>query len=453
MKRKAVALTLAAGMAVSLLAGCGSQAKESSDAKSTQKEEASEAKSEAKAEGADITLWTYPVGNWGKAEVVDGLLASFNEKYPDINVTVEYLDYTNGDDQINTAIEGGQAPDLVLEGPERLVTNWGAKGYMVDLSDIFTEENTKDMSDAVKNACKSADGKVYEYPLCTVAHCMAINKDMFEKADALKYLDEETHKWKSTEDFLKAVQAVYDSGQENVLAVYCAGQGGDQGTRALINNMYGGKFTNDAHTEYAANSDENAKALQALVDQKGVNFDASLVGGDEINLFRQEQLAVSLCWNASQQNNAENAEAGKTNNGSTILPMEFPSNGDVALCGGIWGFGIFDNGDDAKVEAAKQFIDFMANENAKESVKTSGFFPAHNDITGIYEGTDTAATMDMFQKYFMPDMGDYYQVVPGWATARTEWWNMLQRIGTGSDVKTELKTFADNANAATKEAK
>ena len=61
------------------------------------------------------------------SENVDGLIKAFNEKYPNVNVTVEYLDYTNGDDQVNTAIEGGQAPDLVLEGPERLVANWGAR--------------------------------------------------------------------------------------------------------------------------------------------------------------------------------------------------------------------------------------------------------------------------------------------------------------------------------------
>ena len=28
---------------------------------------------------------------------------------------MEYLDYTNGDDQVNTAIEGGSAPDLIME--------------------------------------------------------------------------------------------------------------------------------------------------------------------------------------------------------------------------------------------------------------------------------------------------------------------------------------------------
>ena len=69
----------------------------------------------ADSESTDITLWTYPIGNWGDAATVDGMIANFNEAHPEINVTVEYLDYTNGDDQINTAIEGGQAPDIVLE--------------------------------------------------------------------------------------------------------------------------------------------------------------------------------------------------------------------------------------------------------------------------------------------------------------------------------------------------
>ena len=49
---------------------------------------------------------------------------------------------------------------------------------------------------------------------------------------------------------------------------------------------------------------------------------------------------------------------------------------------------------------------------------------------------------------FMNYLGDYYQITPGWATARTEWWNMLQRVGTGEDVTTAVKTFCDNANAA-----
>ena len=49
---------------------------------------------------------------------------------------------------------------------------------------------------------------------------------------------------------------------------------------------------------------------------------------------------------------------------------------------------------------------------------------------------------------FMPYFGDYYQVVPGWAEARTAWWNMLQQIGSGEDIRAALETFDRTASAA-----
>lgn len=458
MKKRLMAGVMATVLAAAGLAACGGgSAPAAPETKGTEAAAAAEtqmteAVASEEAVKADITLWTYPVGKWGDSVTVDGLIQSFNAKYPDIGVTVEYLDYTNGDDQVNTAIEGNAAPDIVMEGPERLVANWGAKGLMVDLTEMFEKDSASDIYDTVKSACLGKDGKYYEYPLVMVAHSMAINKTMFENANALQYLDLENHSW-TTENFLKAVQAVYDSGQQNVGAVYCAGQGGDQGTRALINNMYGGRFTNPEHTEYAASSEENVKALEALVAQDGINFDASIAGGDEITLFRNGTLAMSFCWNAAQQNNSDNAEAGKTNNGDEIIPMQFPSDdGKAELCGGIWGFGIFDNGDENKIAAAKIFIDFMTNDESqvKDSVAASGFFPVHKNLTGVYDGTATADVMKVFTEKFMPSMGDYYQVVPGWAQARTEWWNMLQRVGTGGDAATELAAFQENANAAAK---
>lgn len=462
--KKVTSLALAAVMAASLI-GCSkpannqststktstasSAAKSSAAASTTSATNTASTPASSTGEKTAITLWTYPIGKWGDSATVATLVESFNKKYPDISVSVEYLDYTNGDDQVNTAIEGGQAPDIVMEGPERLVANWGAKGLMVDLSDLYTDAS-KDFYETVVNACKSTDGKAYEYPLCMVAHCMAINKKVFEEADAMKYLDAEKHTW-TTDNFLKAVQAVHDKGQENVMAVYCSGQGGDQGTRALINNLYGGTFTNPEHTQYTIDDEKNIKALEALKNQKGVNFDPSIAGGDEITLFRNGTLAMSLCWNASQQNNSDNAAAGTTNDGAEILPMQFPSeDGNAKLCGGIWGFGIFDNKDEAKIKAAKTFIDFMANdpEQVKESVKASGFFPVHSELKDVYAGTEIADTMAMFTTNFMPSMGDYYQVTKGWPETRTAWWNMLQKVGAGDDIKTVVAECNKEANAA-----
>ena len=449
--KKQVSAFLAAGMAASLLVGCGggaasSSAAPASTAESTTSEAApAESTDDAAGQAADITLWTYPIGKWGDSDSVNELLADFNAQYPDIHVTVEYLDYTNGDDQVNTAIEGGSAPDLVMEGPERLVANWGAKGLMADLSDLWTDEQKADISASVEAACKSSDGAYYEYPLCMTAHCMAINKTVFEAADAMQYVDEDTHTW-TTENFLKAVQAVYDSGKTDVGAIYCSGQGGDQGTRAIINNMYGGTFTDAAHTKYTADSAENIKAIQALYDQDGINFDASINGGEEITLFRNGTLQMAFCWNIAQQTNSDNGPAGTTNNGDDILFMAFPTDsGDPQLCGGIWGFGIFDNGDDNKIAASKTFIDFMANsDETAKAVKTSTYFSVKNSLSDLYADD---AIMSEYQK-LMPYLGDYYQVVPGWAEARTAWWNMLQQVGSGADVTTAVNEFCTTANAA-----
>ncbi len=461
-KRKVMALALSCVMVCSLAACGGKDAgadqtaadpapapaekteapAENTEAPAEKTEASTEAVAPADtAQAADITLWTYPVGKWGDSAVVDGLIANFNAVYPDIHVTVEYLDYTNGDDQINTAIEGKHAPDLVLEGPERLVANWGAKGLMVDLGDLWTDEAKSLIYDSVQSACMGSDGVFYEYPLCMTAHTMAINRDIFEAADALQYLDEETGTW-TTEDFQKAVQAVYDSGQTNVGAVYCSGQGGDQGTRALVNNLYGGTFTNAEHTEYTANSEENVKALELLKSMDGINFDASIAGGDEVNMFCNGTFAMAFCWNATQEKN--NQDQGNIN--FEVLPMAFPSeDGRPQLCGGIWGFGIFDNGDEAKIQAAKTFIDFMANDEkqAVESVKASNFWPV-KDLGDIYAGDELMTEYAKFVEY----MGDYYQVVGGWAEARTAWWNMLQQIGSGADVKTAVEEFVTTANAA-----
>ena len=199
--KKQVSALLAAGMAASLLVGCGGGAASSSAARCRALRRVALLLRPLLPQNPPMApparLLTSPCGPTPSASgaipmSVNELLADFNAQYPDIHVTVEYLDYTNGDDQVNTAIEGGSAPDLVMEGPERLVANWGAKGLMADLSDLWTDEQKADISASVEAACKSSDGAYYEYPLCMTAHCMAINKTVFEAADAMQYVDLKT---------------------------------------------------------------------------------------------------------------------------------------------------------------------------------------------------------------------------------------------------------------------
>ncbi len=386
-------------------------------------------------EDVELTLWTFPVGNWGNPTAVSNILTSFYREYPNIEITVEYLNYDNGDDKVSQAVSDGCPPDLILEGPERLVSNWGEQGWMVDLSDLWESEQARAIYEPIKEACLCRDGAYYEFPICMSAHCMAINYDMFREAGALQYIDENAHTW-TTEGFIQAVHALTANGQKNAGIIYCKNQSGDQGTRALVNNLYGGTFTNDAHTAYTVDSEENRKALQLLYDLEGITFEPDFTSSDAIDLFCQKETAMCFCWNESIE---VQQTLNNTNLDFEVFPIAFPCNGNVPkLQGGIWGFGIFNSGNDERIEAAKTFIRYITENDGSytRAVRTSSYWPAR-DMGNIYENDMLMTEYSIF----MPYIDDYYQITPGWTQARTAWWQMLRKVGAGEDIAEAMKGF------------
>ena len=159
---------------------------------------------------------------------------------------------------------------------------------------------------------------------------------------------------------------------------------------------------------------------------------------------------MAFCWNIAQQLDPNTAGTGAGLNalGEEIMFLAFPSDSTPQLCGGIWGFGIFNNGDDAKVAAAKTFIKYMCDSAATaDAVKAANYFAVRNTA----EGTDLSgiwADNEIMNQYnvLMPMLGDYYQVTTGWAEARTAWWNMLQAVGAGEDIAASVELWANTAN-------
>ena len=325
---------------------------------------------------------------------------------------------------------------------------------MLDISDLFTAEAKANLTSGSQMDCFLGEA-AYEYPLCVSAFCMAINKNVFEAAGAMQYLNAETHTWNSVADFIAAMDAVYAYTGKQVGAVFCGGQGGDQGTRELVKHLKGGSLTNPEHTEYTWNEQANIDALTFLANWDAVEFDPSIVGGEEIALFYNGTLNVAFCWNAAQQTNPNTANtgAGLTASGDEIMYMAFPADNtaDIRLGCQNYGFGIFDKGDESKVLAAKEFIKyFCAGEGAAAAVRATNNFPADTTITGTYVGHEAEAILNEYNANMLPLAGDYYQGTIGWAEARTNWWNMLQEVG-ASDGSVEaiteiVNTRCDMAN-------
>ncbi len=385
----------------------------------------------------EISLWTYPIGEWGNANSLAPLINAFRRVHPEVSIVIKTVDYTTGDAEVAQAIAEDRAPDLILEGPERLVANWGAGGYMLPLNDLWEGEETEDIYESVERACRK-DGTYYIYPLCMTTHCMAINSDLFREAGAWQYIDEESHTW-TTEDFWNAVAAIdaYNKEQgfdRDVAAIYCNGQGGDQGTRALVNNLYGGTFADGK--VYTVDSAENIKALERLARTEGIRFAPDMNGGEEQAAFCEGELAMSFCWNVVAE---LNQAISHPDFAASIFPMAFPAEEgkEPSLQGGIWGFGVFDNHDEARAAAAKEFIRFIGEEDYTRAVTTSSYLPVRKLERDPYESDALMTEYDIFSRY----LGDYYQITPHWTEARAAWWKLLQAVGAGADVAEAIAGF------------
>ena len=443
--KKPLALLLAAGMTLGLAAcGNGSQGNSESPAPGGETGGSSSGT-------VELNLWSFNVGGFAEASNWEPIIAAFNEQNPNIKITVTPINYQDGDQKLTSAITAGTGPDIIFEGPERIVGNYAREGLMVDLSDLW-ETGGSDIAEGISSVSQ-LDGTYYMYPLSVAAHCMAINYDVFEAAGALQYIDEETRTW-TTDNFVKAMEAVRDAaaaGTVNVATpgiIYCGAQGGDQGTRALVNNLYSDYYVNEDGTSYLANSENNVKALkllQDMVNNGSMSANASFAAADELQAFANQTCAVSFCWNYS--NYTQYAEQTQF----TPFAMAFPSDdGKPELeMAGPYGFGVFNNKDEAKIEAAKKFVQFVCDDQTTgiEAVKTTGFFPVHADWGDVYAGDADAETRAPFA--LMSDyLGRYYNLTGGWTEQRGDWWPMLAEImTTGADVQTAADNFVQQANA------
>lgn len=443
--KKPLALLLAAGMTLGLAAcGNGSQGNSESPAPGGETGGSSSG-------AVELNLWSFNVGGFAEASNWEPIIAAFNEQNPNIKITVTPINYQDGDQKLTSAITAGTGPDIIFEGPERIVGNYAREGLMVDLSDLW-ETGGSDIAEGISSVSQ-LDGTYYMYPLSVAAHCMAINYEAFEAAGALQYIDEETRTW-TTDNFVKAMEAVRDAaaaGTVNVATpgiIYCGAQGGDQGTRALVNNLYSDYYVNEDGTSYLANSENNVKALkllQDMVNNGSMSANASFAAADELQAFANQTCAVSFCWNYS--NYTQYAEQTQF----TPFAMAFPSDdGKPELeMAGPYGFGVFNNKDEAKIEAAKKFVQFVCDDQTTgiEAVKTTGFFPVHADWGDVYAGDADAETRAPFA--LMSDyLGRYYNLTGGWTEQRGYWWPMLAEImTTGADVQTAADNFVQQANA------
>ena len=429
--KKVLALVMSLAMVLSL-AACGEKAPASSAGS------ASAGSSAPSAAQTEIVWWAFPtfgVDSGYEQELADAFMAS----NPDVKITVETIDFQSGPDALTSAITAGTAPDVLFDAPGRII-EYGNAGNLVSLDDMIDSLKSDLASESLLETCVGADGSYYMYPISSSPFYMGLNKEMLEAADALQYVNLEGDRTWTTDNFVKMCEALRDAGVCMTPGiVYCGAQGGDQGTRALVNNLYSGTIVgSDGKWNVGAEGVKALELLKSMYDNKSMDAGFSMAAADELQQFQQETCAMTFCWGTSNAKSYASEDY-------TQISVPFPSDDGVPeLEYLVNGFCVFDNGDDAKADAAKRFIAFICDdaEWGPKSVVQTGAFPVRASFGNLYEGNEEMSLLASWSQYY----GPYYNTRAGFAAMRPLWFNMLQQVFNGTPAQEAADAFNTNAN-------
>lgn len=370
------------------------------------------------------------------------MIAAFEAKNPDIDVQLEMLDFESGPAKIASNILGKTPPNVVFDAPGRIIT-WASEGILADLNGMFSDEDKADISKGVQEASKYK-GDYVMYPLGTAPFTMGFNKTMLEQHGLLDMLPLAGDRTWTLEQYEALLRALKEKGEAGAV-IFCKTQGGDQGTRAFLANLYGGSVMNDDLSAYTTNEEPFVKALdwtmKAIEEgllEEGTGFD----GTAAIDEFAAGRVSHTILFGTGLYN-LRKAALDEMGIEAVLVPYPAPE-GKAELEFLVSGLCVFKNEDEKVVEASKRFVEFVANdaEWAAKNIAQAGQFSPRASVTAVVEDPEIAYGATMSKMF-----GKYYNTVPGFAQMRTFWFASLQAAFSGEKTAQEaMDYFTGEAN-------
>lgn len=401
----------------------------------------------------EIALWTFPnfTSETGKSgDFERSLIAAFEAQYPSIKVNFTQVSFTDGDSVIEAAIKAGTPPDVVYDAPGRILV-WAQRGLLEPLDDILATEKPS-ITTGLLTVSTGTDRRTYMYPMHQVPFSMAFNKELLEDLDVIDLLPYKRRDRQWTvleyETLLKALKAKLPAGKVPGVFYYKT-QGGDQGTRAFLVNLYGNAgLLNEDYSQYIFNTPEAVKNLAwtARALKQGWLLDgADLTSNDAIALFAGGKAAHTILY-SPQLNKMYDGKRNYNGKDFTSIYMPFPNDSQSPLLEFLAGGAcLFKSDDSAKLEAAKSLIHFAATDKvwAPRLVAATGGFPASEKVQIAFNDSELLYN-SVLQRFF----GQYYNNIQGFSTMRGYWNTLLKETMTGKDIQASADSFVRQANTS-----
>jgi len=183
MRKKLLSLSAAIVIAVSTLAGCGDTSSNETSSSDTSAEGGSQEDStEEGASGDKVTLSLCWWGNQKRNDVTKQAVDLYMSQNPNIEIKVEFTDWSGYWDKMSAMAAGGNLPDIIQQDYS-YIAQYQKSGQLADLTE-FIENGTIQTENIVDSIIESGsiDGKVYGLSLGSNAPAMTYDKAIVEEA-------------------------------------------------------------------------------------------------------------------------------------------------------------------------------------------------------------------------------------------------------------------------------
>ena len=313
----------------------------------------------------EIEYWQYNFG--ARVEAMDALIAQFEEENPNIDVIHNSgIAYDNFRTELAASVAAGVGPDVVT-----LFYGWIPSfvdaGYLVPLPEPFTEEYINENFVPMVSGSAAFEGEYYAVPTAVRSLALFYNVDLLEEAG----YDSPPE---TLSEFVEIAEAttVYDGepSLDNIAisgySVQMSGQA-HHWFREVLLRQYGGVPYNEDNTEVLFDSPEGCEAFTWLTQ-----FETDLLTGtnegiggtaDADDAFVAGLSALHIDGSFRLGTIARNNP--DLNFGIAELPTLGPD-GERHTYGSYWTHGITRRaaGDDARLEAATKFLEFVTSPEA-----------------------------------------------------------------------------------------
>lgn len=277
---------------------------------------------------------------------------AFMEQYGAANVTIQVKMFALTDEiaAITETFDTEDAPDILFEGYFNMA-GYIHTGRVVPLDDMITKEIREDIYDMAWSMSMT-DGKTYMMPYLNMQNILIYNKEYFRTCGLDSYCDvgTEIQSW-TMEEWTNILDTLAQNLPEGVypLAMYGKNNQGDTHIMSYLRS-FGSTIFNESG-DFDLESDEAIQALTWI--QGGVErgwyppHPENLEMKDCSELFANKNL-VLYNFNGANKSLYDDLD----NYGFVNYPVNVATSF-------INGFEVFDNGSEAKIQAAKDFIRYI----------------------------------------------------------------------------------------------